>query len=1324
MKRQLGVVLALCLFALPAFSAITGTVMTGDGAPIAGARVSIVAYESREAQRVRLLSEHPEQVPLASGQTDAKGAFSLDSPKQPVVTLKISAPGYVPIARRIERDEDTGALVLAKGEARSGTVSAGNGKPVAVATVVLAYGNGTEVVVKTDEQGRYPVTEPKRIRAITVVHPGYAIDEKRLEWRQTATDRDLDRALATGKKVNGRVVGPDGKTPVAGAEISLDGWPLAKSGEDGTFTIARAPSRWTTLAARKDTLLGQVAFSNDAAQTLRLMKAATISGRVLDSSNRVPITGAIVNAAVMRGMHSDEWVAETDAKGTYSIVLPAGSYMLTTSHPAYESDDAESAVAAGQQAVRDFAVARLARVSGVVLDEDRRPVAAATIAAQPVGDPFRGGGFRMRMRSGATAVSGPDGRFTKRVAVDQALTLRATKRGFPNAGSEQLKLTAGERKGGIVLTIPSGIAVTGKVTDANGDALSGVAVTATEAEPGRGGMFTRTIFMGDGDRDDDVVRTATDGTFSMRLKEGTYDFMFRREGFAPKTVRAQSVTPASASVDAALEPASEITGRVVRNGKGVENAFMTVFGPGMEASATTGPDGSFTLTGLAAGPVMVMLRKEDEFISERRSLTAPARDVVIQLAGGGRITGRVVDKANNKPLTQFQAGISMSRGGGGFVTMAPPQLRDFTSDDGSFTLENVPAGAITVVANAPGYGSANLNVTVEKGKTLSDVELQLDAGVRLTGRVTGPNGSPLSDVRVSVRPSAAGAFAMRGTEPTSSTDANGEYTLEALQGGEETVTFSHPKYVGTSRDVTLKGREMRLDVQLSAGERVTGVVVTESGAPVAEAYVEVSTAGPSERTRTSASGTFEIEGLAPGRYRFTARKIGLGEGVADDVDISSGAPVRIVMRAGSIITGRVTGLAPQDYANTTVEARAGRSYASATVDSSGAFRIDGAPTGTVQVSATVASRDFSTRRSSGSKTVEVPAGGTQSVDIAFSSDITIRGRVTRNGAPLPNGSVMFAPRPGSQAQGYASGPTDENGMYAISGVEEGEYNVYVMDMQRFSPHATTYTVRGSSTFDIEYRTGTLSGRVIDAATGEPISGASVQLRSKNQAEMMRMARSATTDNAGTFIIESVSAGGYVLSASGEGFGNSMTDLSVSESGMNDLELKLTRNAGVTLRVVDGRNKQPLSAMVNVYDLQGQLVYGAPMMFFGGEAANDVKLPLSPGMFTASVTANLYAPKNINLQSPGTQVVELTPGGTLNVRSKHSERRRIRLIDANGLPYLRTANPMPWRDLLVGTTTFPNVAPGTYTIVLLGDNDAVLDTVQVTVQEGRTTDADI
>jgi large repetitive protein len=1323
-----GFVVALGLLAAPAFAAITGTVMNGEGAPIAGARVSIRAFETPDARRARLMSDTPEAAPLASTQTDAKGAFTLESPKNATVGLFISASGYSPAATRIERDEDAGAIVLPKAQMKRGAIASGGGKPVANATVAINYG-GYEHVVKTNAEGRYEAPDPKRATSLVVIHPDYALDEK--AFTSAGTERDLTRTLAAGTRVTGRVTGPDGQTPVADATLAIDSWPVAKSAEDGTFTIARAPSRWSNLMARTEGMLAQLPYDKAGSYNLRLQKAATIMGRVTDTKSKVPVAGAIVRTNLPRMNRAEGFSAETDAKGAYSISVPPGAYMILPLHPGYAPGEGDVSVAPGDKVTRDFALTQLARVSGSVIDEEKRPVAAAAIAPEEAGDPMNRRMAMRMMRSVSEQVfSAPDGRFSVRVNPEVPLFVNATKRGLPAAKSEQFRVAAGDRKTGLVLTIPSGIGVTGRVTDADGNPLSGVAVTAAQAEEGRGGMFFRSMMVGGPPAEEDAVRTGSDGSFTMRLKEGTYDFNFRGEGYAPKTVRGQSVTPsAPANVVTTLDPASEITGRIVRGGTGVEGVYVNAFGPGASANAVTAQDGSFTLAGLSAGTLRVMLRKEDDFIQEMRNLTAPSRDVVIELTGGGRVTGRVVDKESGKPLTTFQAGVSGSRGGGGMMMMAPPSMREFNSEDGSFTLENVPAGAMSLVASAPGYAGTRLNVTIEEGKTLSDVELSLDAGVRLTGKVTGPNGTPLPDVNVRIQPSPTGAFSSRSAESSAVTNANGEYSLEALPAGEETISFTHANYVASSKQITLKGRETKLDVQLSSGTRVTGIVVTDAGAPVLDARVEASGAGMrGEGARTDANGAFVMESMTPGRYRFTASKSGVGEGTADDVDVSGSQQVRITMQAGSTIYGRVIGLTPDELASATVMAQSGRSYGSAHVDSSGSYRLEGAPTGTVTVTANLQSRDIIGQRTSQRQTIEIAPGASQNVDLTFRTDITIRGRVLRNGKALPSATVLFNPKRSGTAQTSASASTDEQGQYTLSGVEEGDYAVEVIDMQRYSPYSTSYTVRGSNTFDIVFSTSALRGTVVDAATSEPLVNAGIQVNAAVPSDSFRMARGATTDAQGTFVLESVPPGNYTVTTSKDGYGNEVRDVTVSERG-EDLQVKLSKNDGVTLKVVDGRDGRPMSGMVWVYDGQGRLVYETMRMFRGGETdAGELKLPLAPGSYTASVTANNYAAVNVTLQSPSSavRVVGLTPGGRLLVHSKHSERRRIRLIDANGFPYQRMSNPLPSRDLLPqpGTTQITNVAPGTYTLQLLGDGDNVVDSTQVTVQEGGGTEVEI
>jgi hypothetical protein len=1322
MQRHLWGFLALCLATLPSSAAITGVIMTTDGKPVAGARVSIRAFETTEAARARLLSATPEAVPIASAQTDAKGAFSLESPKDPTVDLTVYAPGFDPHRRRIERDEEVGAIALPKSEMRKGSVTAG-GKPVAGANVILQY-NGYEYIAKTDEKGSYEAPDPKRVRSIAVVHPDFAVQEEAFFAMNGVSASVLHRTLVAGSPFQGQVVTGEKDAPVANATILVDGWPLATSSETGTFTIARMPSRWKTITARKDSLLGQRAYTKEAS-TIRLTKAATISGRITDAKSRVPVAGTIVRvAARVFGPTAEAGVSVlTDAKGAYSVVVPAGTYMVMASHPGYATLPADVSGVAGQQTSKDVALSPMARVSGVVMDEMKRPVVVAMIDTENAENARMGMPMRM-MRGQNLAVSGPDGRFSMRIEPDQSIWVRAVKRGLPAAKSDSMQLTAGERKSGLVLTIPSGIAVSGRALDAQGDPLSGVAVVAAESEGGQRGMMRMVI--GLPGAEEDAVQTASDGTFTMRVKEGTYDFTFRREGLAPKTVRGQNVTATSSPlVEATLEPAVEITGRVTRGGTGLENVVVLAMVPGSgSTSATTGPDGSFTLGGLAAGPVRIMARKEDDFVQEMRNVDAPASNVLIEIKSGGRITGRVVEKGSGKPITTFQAGITTARSGGGMMMMAPPQLRSFTSDDGSFTLDNVPPGATVVTASSPGFASARLNVTVEEGKEVDGLELQLDTGVKLIGRVTGPNGSALSDVQVRVMPSPTGGFAANAMDRAATTDANGEYSIEALEAGEESVNFSHPKHSGTRKPVTLKGGETRLDVQLSSGGRVTGTVVTEAGAPVSDAQVQAASSAGFESARTDASGSFAFESVSPGRYRFTASKTGFAEGTVPDVDVSSGAPVRIVLKTGGTIYGHITGLTPQELGLAQVTASGGSAFNEGTVDSSGSYRIEGVAAGTIRVQASSGMAMTGSTRRSAVQTVDLAAGGSQQVDIAFRDDVAIRGRVTRNNVPLPNAIVSFFPR-GNSTRASASASSDHAGEYTVTGLDEGEYSVIVNDSQRLSPYNTTYQVRGSSTFDIDFKTNSLRGRVLDVSTNEPLANVSVQLRNVSQTEGPRMTRGGMSDAMGSFIIDSVAPGSYTLTATKEGYGNEVKELYVGESAQPDLELLLARNAGVTLNVVDARDGRPVSGRVTAYDMQGRVVEESRMMFGGGGDSGALTLSLSPGSFTATVMANGYATRNIAFQSPSTQTVALSPGGTLQVRSKHNNPARIRLIDANGIPYWRFSNAMPTRELLPnpGTTTFSYVAAGTYTLQLL-ENDAVVDSKRVIVQEGQTVTEEI
>jgi len=1293
------VALFLSFLALPLSAAITGNVMSAGGQPVAGARVSIYAAEMPEARFARLLSASPERVPLASAEADAKGNFSLPSAKEAVVELHVAARGYEPLAWLVEKDEDLGAIALVDRPMRPGTVKSG-GKPVPNALVAVTYPGtlmggpgGAEYLTRTDAQGRYEAPEVKQQGAsIAVIHPDYAV-ETGLASRGRPGPRDMNVSLVPGTALTGRAVAADGTTPVPNATIYLDTWPLAKSGEDGAFTIARAAQKWNVAVARTETLMGvQLAATNKGAPLIRMEKLETITGRIVDAQTKRPVAGTIVQLS--RSTPSLPRIGITDAKGGFSISALPGESKVYVAHPAYAFPTTEIIVAAGQRVVSDIALTAYARASGVVMDEEERPVAGALVYAQ---DGTRADAPPRALRF-FSATSGADGRFRVRVQPDADVRLRAEKKGLPQAKSGSMKLSAGERKTGIVMTIPTGVAVTGRVVDANDEPLADVAVLPRET-PTRGWMGG--LSSSSQPVDDDVVRTAKDGTFALRLETGTYDFTFRREGFAPAYVRAQRIAADEVTpIVAKLEPAVEITGRITRGGAPVQG--VTISG-GTGEPARSAADGSFTVGGLAPGETRLMLGKPEELLREERRITAPARDVVIELPVGVTISGRVTDKATRSAMREFEVNVERPQSGSGNWS---PQR--FTSEDGTFTLRHVEPGPLQLIAKAPGYASARLSIDAQEGKDVSDVALELDRAVRLSGRITGENGLPLSEASVQLQPT--GAYP--GRLPRSTTNANGEYSVEGLDPGERAFRITHPKHTPVQRTVTVAGRETKLDVQLSAGHRVTGTVVDERGAGVAEAEVRaVGDGSMAKPVLTNASGAFELEALAPGRYRFDATKRGLAQGVLEDVDVVSSGPLVITMRAGGTIYGRVTGLTAAEVAHTIVRARAESSMLSppieSPVDPQGNYRIDGVPAGKVRLQASVMPQGSGSWRGGASQEVQVVAGSPLQVDLEMRGDAVVRGRVTRNGAPLVNGSVSFNAR--GEGVTYGSGRTDHEGRYVVSGLVDGEYSVSVGDMRGGTRHTTTHTVRGSGTLDLDFKAGSVRGRAVDAATGDGLAGITVRFQRSNFGSFIL-----TTDGNGVFAAPNLTPGTYKLSAWGDGYAIQQRELAISDAGSDEVELRLSKGASTTVLIVDGRNGRPLGGTATVLDAQGRVLEDV-YRIAAGDPAQGVKLPLPPGTYTVHIAAEGYAPARTTITAPSSRTVALTPGGSIRIQSRHAGPRKLRISAPDSvIPH----------QLRPGVNVIAHLAPGTYTLDLMNEGDGVADTVQVIVHEGQTVDASI
>ncbi|MEA2327656.1 MAG: hypothetical protein QOE68_2615, partial [Thermoanaerobaculia bacterium] len=599
--RRLLCVSFVLSFVVSLHAAVTGVAINIDGKPIGGAKVSLFAPELIAAQGPRLMSADPQRKPLTTVTTDSGGKFTIDVPKdQTVVDVRIDAPGYAPAAVRLLADDDAGAMLLTQAPMVRGTITA-NGKPVPNATVAL-FG-GAEFTTKTDAEGHYSAPDPSKwvFRAI-VIHSEYAITEEQLG--PAGTKKGPDFSMTSGVAIAGRVVAEDGQTPVADAQISLDGWPAGKSAADGTFAIAHARKEWEVVAARIGNRIAQRAHTS-ASANLKLAKGGAVSGSVRDEKSQLPVAGALIAVAPSGrfGGREASIDAITDAKGNFALgPLAAGTYDVRPSRPGYSINGAQSVTVKAADSVQKalYATAR-ARISGSVVDEDKRPVAAAHMNTRATAqrDMFT---FATARGLFSDAYSAPDGRFILRdVNIDSDIQVDAVKRGYPGGKSPSMKLAAGEKKTGVMITIPRGMAVTGRVTDKDKKPLSGVAVEAIESANDPMGGMRRMVMSNMAQRADDTYRTGSDGTFSIRGKEGTYDLAFKREGSSAKSVRGTKVDSSTKPIDVVLDPGVEITGRITRAGVGVEGVNVRAMSQDGFAGAVSGPDGAFRITDLTPG---------------------------------------------------------------------------------------------------------------------------------------------------------------------------------------------------------------------------------------------------------------------------------------------------------------------------------------------------------------------------------------------------------------------------------------------------------------------------------------------------------------------------------------------------------------------------------------------------------------------------------------------------------------------------------------------------------------------------------------------------
>jgi large repetitive protein len=1285
--RKLAILLAVTA-STNVYAAITGTVFDTDAKPIAGATIRAYAAENSSAMRARILAGKIDREPLASAQSAENGTFSIDVKGAVAVDVLIDAPSHAHNLIPTVDGDDLGAIILGPPASRMLHVTSG-GKAVANAIVVAGID-----VSRTNAAGEVPA--PFSTSAY-VVHPDYAIS------RQSGSN-GLEVKLVRGVAVRGRVVNAAG--PVAHAIVSIGGWPLAESGDDGTFTVAHAPDTWQSISAVRGSEAGSVTRPKTGALEIRVAPAATFAGTVRDTGRG----GAVAGARMTISSPDDESMfAVTDAKGAFSFgsLLPR-VYQVGGMHPTYAIESASVTLPATR--TRAFTAQAFARAKGRVIDEDRKGVAAALVSSSA------GNSARAR-----TALTNANGEFALRVMPGTFATpLVASKRDYVSVSTAARMWKPAEVKDDIVITLAHGFVEQVRVVDKQRQPVPNALVNVSKL--GDQGLQRSTpVPCADSSRPD-CHRTGADGLVAVRTSEGRHDVMVFGDDIAPIRLQNQMLNSRSAAIVVTVDRGIEISGRVVRpDGTPVAGAIVDTPTGVMPRTTETAADGTFTLLGIAAGSAILTAHSTDGNLSSPPvTVTAPAKNVTITIPQGARIEGRVIDRATQQPVTDFAIALpSRSQRQYAFASGE----KTIHADDGHYEIDNVPPGAVDLYVRAAGYvrGSRG-DVVAEDGKTVNGIDIQLDRGATISGRVTA-GGAPVAGVDVRQASQRMPQMSPQTMDGAANTDADGVYKLDGVAEGERLIQFNKTGFVAAQKPVEVKaGSDAHLDVELDPGHELRGRVVDRSGRGVAGAYVDASAAGMRRNTSmnvTDDDGSFSMAGLSDGKYQVTARKQGLVSAEATDVDVPQARPLTLTLDAGATVTGRVSGLPAEELMQVIVTGSGGMSRNQTNADANGNFTLTGLPDGQVRVEAFLVSGGR--RRMAPPKTIVVENGVAPAVELNFEEGINVSGRVTKSGVPLSFGSISFIPIVGSSARstpGVTSFPPPQDpqrqfvnamissdGTYTAAGLSIGDYTVRVSS-SAISMYQTKYTAAASGTFDIDIRGAMLRGRVVDARSGAPLAGARVVMTSRSPAN-----GSAATDSDGRFAIDTLPDATYDLHVSRDEYAATSQPIVIANGSAPDVEVRMEQTPAITFHVTDSGTGAPVDANVMIQDPSGGLRGEATRVESG-----TLRAWLKAGSYTASIGARGYVFKSQSFTTPGDVTVALVRAGALLIRARTAQRARLDLPGGGpqrGLGMLRPGSNGPYESL----------PPGSYMLTFLGSDGKVTQKIALVINAGQTTTID-
>jgi protocatechuate 3,4-dioxygenase beta subunit len=214
------------------------------------------------------------------------------------------------------------------------------------------------------------------------------------------------------------------------------------------------------------------------------------------------------------------------------------------------------------------------------------------------------------------------------------------------------------------------------------------------------------------------------------------------------------------------------------------------------------------------------------------------------------------------------------------------------------TFGTVPAGDYRLRVYAKGYKP--LERAVRVGTSEVDMDLTVERGPRIAGRVVDAQGRPVAGVSVAVSPLGEGA----------TSEADGRFQLQVPSNGRYELTAHHSEWGGAMVSTDAPAENVELRLQPHAGIEAT---VLSGGEPVAGAVVSIAPAEGEEDNRfftdrvTDARGHVVLRGVPAGKYFALAEHAQLRSAAPVPVTLEEGRtlPLTLELKPGASLSGTV-----------------------------------------------------------------------------------------------------------------------------------------------------------------------------------------------------------------------------------------------------------------------------------------------------------------------------------------------------------------------------------------------------------------------------------